>query len=161
MLVAKSPDEYYNLKQLWTCFCEIYEQNNHIHFAVKYAAYHYFRSKGWVVRNGFKFGTDCLLYKEGPPFSHALYSVIITYKIDDEEPETSKFKWNEISALTRVTKNARKQLIHCIVTIPKGILQDIASGPECIQHFMIDLIHVNRWNAGKGDFDSAKIFQNQ
>ena len=32
-------------------------------------------TKGWVVRDGTKFGSDFLLYKHGPPFFHASYSV--------------------------------------------------------------------------------------
>ncbi|CAJ0868179.1 13528_t:CDS:2, partial [Entrophospora sp. SA101] len=36
-----------------------------------YVAYHYFRSLGWVVRCGMKFGVDYVLYEKGPPFKHS------------------------------------------------------------------------------------------
>ncbi|CAJ0627487.1 13947_t:CDS:2 [Entrophospora sp. SA101] len=37
----------------------------------EYVAYHYFRSLGWVVRCGMKFGVDYVLYEKGPPFKHS------------------------------------------------------------------------------------------
>ncbi|KAJ3165600.1 tRNA splicing endonuclease subunit sen2 [Geranomyces variabilis] len=40
-------------------------------FAVKYAAYHYYRSRGWVVKSGIKFGAEYVLYKHGPIFRHS------------------------------------------------------------------------------------------
>ena len=40
-------------------------------FLVNYAAYHYYRSLGWVVKGGIKFCVDLLLYKRGPVFHHA------------------------------------------------------------------------------------------
>lgn len=40
-------------------------------FLVSYAAYHHYRSLGWVVKTGIKFCCDWLLYKKGLVFSHA------------------------------------------------------------------------------------------
>ena len=42
-------------------------------FLVNYAAYHYYRALGWVVKGGIKFCVDMLLYKRGPVFHHAEY----------------------------------------------------------------------------------------
>ncbi len=42
-------------------------------FLIHYAAYHYYRSHGWVVKGGIKFCVDYLLYKRGPVFQHAEY----------------------------------------------------------------------------------------
>ena len=160
LAIAKEDDKYYNLNELWSCFCQLYDPNNFAEFAARYAAYHYFRSKGWVVRNSVKFGSDYLLYKEGPPFYHALYSVVVTSKIQDQP--SRQFHWNEISGLTRVSQNAHKELLLCVVTIPKALsMTEITSSPECIQHFNIDLLHVNRWNSSKGEFDysqCSKVF---
>ena len=50
-------------------------------FDVKYAVYHHFRRKNFVVKDGTKFGADFLLYKEGPPFYHASYSVRIVQQV--------------------------------------------------------------------------------
>lgn len=158
--VAKqaTPNEYYSLQELWTHFCKLTDENDSLRFAARYASYYYLRSKGWIVRNGFKYGVDYLVYKEGPPFYHALFSVIVSHSIDDQLE--CDFKWNEISALTRVTQNSAKQLLRCIVTIPKSVTDLVVNGPECITGFSIDLVHINRWNLLKGEFNPAKCFYN-
>ena len=46
-------------------------------FLLNYVVYHHFRSLGWVVRPGIKFGVDYLLYNRGPVFSHAEFAVLI------------------------------------------------------------------------------------
>ncbi|KAF2743181.1 hypothetical protein M011DRAFT_379828, partial [Sporormia fimetaria CBS 119925] len=59
-------------------------------FALRYAAFHHFRSLGWVVRTGVKFGADFLLYNRGPAFSHAEFAVMVL-------PAYSHPYWNETS----------------------------------------------------------------
>lgn len=44
-------------------------------FVVRYVVYHYYRSQGWVVKDGLKYGTDFLLYKKGLVFGHSQYAV--------------------------------------------------------------------------------------
>ena len=46
-------------------------------FMISYAAYHHYRSLGWVVRSGVKFSVDFLLYNRGPAFSHAEFAVVL------------------------------------------------------------------------------------
>jgi tRNA splicing endonuclease len=47
-----------NVDQMWTLYC-----NSKKDFPPRYAAYHHFRSSGWIVRSGLKFGTDfCKLF---------------------------------------------------------------------------------------------------
>ena len=41
------------LLQMWRTFCA--RQRN---FLANYVAYHYLRSKGWVPKNGVKYGAD-------------------------------------------------------------------------------------------------------
>ncbi|MBE7181132.1 MAG: hypothetical protein INR71_07985, partial [Terriglobus roseus] len=52
-------------------------------FLTNYAAYHHFRSLGWVVRPGNKFAVDFLLYRGGPVFSHAEFAVAVVPAYDD------------------------------------------------------------------------------
>ncbi|KAJ1993707.1 tRNA splicing endonuclease subunit sen2 [Dimargaris cristalligena] len=46
-------------------------------FLVRYAAYHYYRSRGWVIRSGLKFACDYVLYKQGPAYQHSLFTVLV------------------------------------------------------------------------------------
>lgn len=74
------------LKQIWSAFQtvhsiphmpglmpDIYANRFDNPFLVNYAAYHYYRSLGWVIKGGIKFCVDLLLYKRGPVFHHAEY----------------------------------------------------------------------------------------
>ncbi|CAL1277271.1 unnamed protein product [Larinioides sclopetarius] len=54
-LIVKDKDKLLNLSALWKKFCALTPSGN---FPVMYTAYHHFRSKGWIVKNGLKFGTD-------------------------------------------------------------------------------------------------------
>ena len=54
------------------------------HFLLAYSTYHHFRSLGWIVRPGMKFGVDWLLYLRGPVFSHAEFAVVVMPAFKDE-----------------------------------------------------------------------------
>ncbi|KAJ2387478.1 tRNA splicing endonuclease subunit sen2, partial [Coemansia sp. RSA 2611] len=81
-------------------------------FALKYAAYFYYRAKGWAVRSGIKFGTDFLLYAKGPAHSHSKYAVMVRRR--DSEAES----WQFMFAQSRVCSQVRKALVVCYVDPP-------------------------------------------
>lgn len=74
----------------------------------QYVAYHHYRSHGWCVRSGIKFGCDFLLYKRGPPFQHAPFCI----KVLDVN-ETHDYTW--FSSLARVVGSTKKTLVLCYV----------------------------------------------
>ncbi|CAG2183988.1 unnamed protein product, partial [Oppiella nova] len=76
---------------------------------------------------------------------HSLYSVIIQYAIDGHYKQS--VDWFYMSALVRLQRNVRKELMVCVVDVPKDC--DISS-PNCIKSFEIDFLSFNRWNASKG-----------
>lgn len=45
--------KYLNIGETWDYFCKEYKP-----FIQKYVTYHYFRSKGWIVKPGLKYGGD-------------------------------------------------------------------------------------------------------
>ncbi|KAH9417174.1 tRNA-splicing endonuclease subunit Sen2 [Dermatophagoides pteronyssinus] len=144
-----SSKEFYGLDELWQCFCQLSNDNNDCStkFVTRFAAYYYFRSQGFVVNNGFKFGVDYLLYEEGPPFNHSHYAIIIEYKYDDDttDNETKTLNYNEISGLIRISNNSRKELILCTVIIPERYRSKLSiTGPGCIKYFKINLIQLRR-----------------
>ncbi|CAG2117833.1 unnamed protein product, partial [Medioppia subpectinata] len=109
-------NNYMTIDEMWETFGDHYSEDK-LEFAVHYSAYHYFRSKGWVVRNGTTFGTHLLLYKEGPHLYHSLYSVIIELSIDGQYKRP--LDWFYMSALVRLQRNVRKELLVCVVNIAK------------------------------------------
>ncbi|KAM9134367.1 tRNA-splicing endonuclease subunit Sen2 isoform 2-T4 [Pangshura tecta] len=105
---------YYNeepltILKLWEVFSEV--QPN---FRTTYMAYHYFRSKGWVPKVGLKYGTDLLLYRKGPPFYHASYSVIAELVNDNFVGSLRRpLNWMSLSGLNRTTMNVSKIILLC------------------------------------------------
>src|SRR5437667_12477929 len=67
-------------------------------FMLSYVVYHHFRSLGWVVRSGVKFGVDYLLYNRGPAFSHAEFAITVLpsyshgYWVETEERKAMVIK---------------------------------------------------------------------
>ncbi|GAA5864983.1 hypothetical protein JCM3774_003929 [Rhodotorula dairenensis] len=63
-------------------------------FLLSYAAYHHFRSLGWVTRSGTKFCVDWVLYGQGGPVGgHAEFAVLIipTY-VDPDDAKSNPFR---------------------------------------------------------------------
>ncbi|KAK2756492.1 hypothetical protein FQN54_005385 [Arachnomyces sp. PD_36] len=98
-------------------------------FIISYAVYHHFRSLGWVVRSGVKFGIDYLLYNRGPVFSHAEFALTIipsyshpywseTQERRDWAAEKQSRTWWWLHCVNRVQTQVRKSLLVCYVGIP-------------------------------------------
>ena len=98
-------------------------------FMLSYAVYHHYRSLGWVVRSGVKFGVDYLLYNRGPAFSHAEFALTVlpsyshSYWQSTEEHRTyvahkTKKPWWWLHGVNRVQAQVHKQLLICYVDIP-------------------------------------------
>lgn len=97
-------------------------------FIQDYIVYHHFRSLGWCVRSGIKFGCDMLLYKRGPPFSHAEYGIIIipNYNQNNNKPTTIDHddrikQWVDIQAVSRVVGGVKKSFMFAFVDIPSQV----------------------------------------
>ncbi|ODV63835.1 tRNA splicing endonuclease subunit SEN2 ASCRUDRAFT_73602 [Ascoidea rubescens DSM 1968] len=89
-------------------------------FIMKYVVYHNYRSKGWCVRSGIKFGCDFLIYNKGPPFSHAEFCLIVlpNYVDESKNRHVSK-KFSLLSGINRVIGGVRKSMILVYVNIPE------------------------------------------
>ncbi|XP_066587191.1 tRNA-splicing endonuclease subunit Sen2 [Prorops nasuta] len=136
-----------NINDTWHYFCKI-EEN----FIEKYVVYHYFRSKGWVVKPGLKYGGDFLLYKQGPPFYHASYIVIIdtldsdTYTRNPSLPSL-KMTWNNLFGLERLSETAAKEILFAQVLWPSSIPRsNCFESPEVLSNFLVKELLWRRWN---------------
>lgn len=100
-------------------------------FLLSYVVYHHFRSLGWVVRSGIKFGVDWLLYNRGPVFSHAEFAVFILpsyrhpYWHSTTELTGLKNKecrsWWWLHCVNRVQSQVRKSLLLVYVEVPPPV----------------------------------------
>ncbi|EEQ89182.2 hypothetical protein RJZ56_000705 [Blastomyces dermatitidis] len=98
-------------------------------FMLSYVVYHHFRSLGWVIRSGVKFGVDYLLYNRGPVFSHAEFAVCLLPAYSDpywtateeRRQKTAKKEgrtWWWLHCVNRVQAQVKKSLVLCYVEVP-------------------------------------------
>lgn len=104
-------------------------------FLTTYTIYHHYRSLGWVIRSGIKFGVDYLLYYRGPAFSHAEFAVLILpdysgwsgeekrlfigERGEREREEVERGRdWWWLHAANRVQSQVRKTLVLAYVEVP-------------------------------------------
>ncbi|NXV51414.1 SEN2 endonuclease, partial [Uria aalge] len=134
-------EEPLTILKLWEIFSEVKPN-----FKTTYMAYHYFRSKGWVPKVGLKYGTDLLLYRKGPPFYHASYSVIAELVDDNFEGSLRRpLSWKSLSGLNRTTVNASKELMLCYLIRPSDMTEKEMSTPECMKKIKVQELIVSRW----------------
>ncbi|KAJ2547557.1 tRNA splicing endonuclease subunit sen2 [Coemansia sp. RSA 1933] len=150
----------YTYADLWRTLQAV--SNDDDEFELRYAAYYYYRAKGWVVRSGIKFGSDFLLYKSGGPSkSHSLYSAIVrrfdSATMDGQKSHLSLDEtWQYMFALSRVTSQAQKSLLVCYVDPPPAgadsggdMHEHVKAGPPDLHQFGVQEFVVQRFNPNK------------
>ncbi|XP_007952299.1 tRNA-splicing endonuclease subunit Sen2 [Orycteropus afer afer] len=139
--------------KLWKAFTAVQPS-----FKTTYMAYHYFRSKGWVPKVGLKYGTDLLLYRKGPPFYHASYSVIIEL-VDDlfEGSLRRPFSWKSLAALSRVSVNVSKELMLCYLIKPSTMTDEEMESPECMKRIKVQEVILSRWVSSRERSDQDEL----
>ncbi|EPT00911.1 hypothetical protein FOMPIDRAFT_1121603 [Fomitopsis schrenkii] len=168
-ILDPTTSEPMTLKKIWSAFQqvhgiphipgvmpEIYANRFDNPFLVNYAAYHYYRSLGWVIKGGIKFCVDLLLYKRGPVFHHAEFAIVVIPVYEDPtDQETSPFdlansqpfSWTWLSTVNRVNSQVQKTLILTYVTIParSRVSQDLLSSPACLAHYSVREVVLRRF----------------
>lgn len=124
-------------------------------FILDYVVYHHYRSLAWCVRCGIKFGCDMLLYKRGPPFTHAEHAAIIIP--NDEGTETNR-DWFELASIARVIGTVKKNLVLVFVDYPSQSTFDEIIGlnlgekekfTQLFEHYKVSEILYKRWAPGR------------
>lgn len=126
-------------------------------FIISYVVYHHYRSLGWVVRSGVKFGVDYLLYNRGPVFSHAEFAVVVIPSYDhpywSETPERrnkaaskQERSWWWLHCVNRVQSQVKKSLVMVYVDIPPPASSDAKDdiGAQ-LRRYKIRDISIKRW----------------
>jgi len=124
-------------------------------FMVSYAVYHHYRSMGWVVRSGVKFGVDYLLYNRGPAFSHAEFAVTVLPNYTDGREEVGK-SWWWLHGVNRVQAQVHKSLILCYVDIPdREVLKEAVGDDgsihigEMFSKYKVRDVNLKRWTPNR------------
>ncbi|CAK1555755.1 unnamed protein product [Leptosia nina] len=107
--VLDSENKVLKVKDCWKLFAE-----SDSSFIRKYVVYHYYRSKGYIVKPGIKFGGDYLLYREGPGINHSDFIVVIKHEYDDYNT------WLSILAHVRMAVTTLKEILTIEVIEPNA-----------------------------------------
>ncbi|KAH8893250.1 hypothetical protein GQ53DRAFT_684814 [Thozetella sp. PMI_491] len=130
-------------------------------FLVHYVAFHHFRSLGWCVRPGIKFGVDWLLYLEGPVFNHGEFGVIVIPSFSDPRwPESSSSpdeypakSWHWLMGTVRVLSNVFKSLVLVYVDIPPPPVFDLILKENglaaALRKYHVREVMVRRWSSNR------------
>jgi len=143
LVVTNEEDEKeMNLVEMWNNYIKLETD-----FAYRYGVYHHCRSRGWVVRSGYSLGCDWLLYKLGPPFYHATFTVRVEV-VDGESGKLEKtippLTWTDVLAFNRMNKNVNKKLLLARVEMNNVQPQDWQS-PHLINKMGISLKRLFFW----------------
>lgn len=122
---------------------------SNLRFVSDYVVYHHFRSLGWCVRSGIKFGCDMLLYKRGPPFMHAEYAVMVV--------SDGWTTWEDFMAVARVVSGVKKTLVLVQVDGPSGqALEQAIAAPmtrallrELFSLYKVTEVVYHRWSPSR------------
>lgn len=127
-------------------------------FLVSYVVYHHYRSLGWIVRSGVKFGVDYLLYNRGPVFSHAEFALVVIPSYEDpywSETEERRIRstekqarsWWWLHCVNRVQAQVRKSLVVCYVEVPPPVPDDHPENDigALLGRYQIRDITIKRW----------------
>lgn len=145
LAITSSDDHKMTLNEMWCTFSK--KQSN---FIPMYAAYHHFRSKGWVVRFSKMYGLDFVLYQDGMAFHHASYCVIVNFVSErDYSQQEKQLCWKNISALCRINERAGKEILFCYIVRPENLTDEELKSPTCIKSFKIMEIIMRRWQPEK------------
>ncbi|XP_050544397.1 uncharacterized protein LOC126907280 [Daktulosphaira vitifoliae] len=107
--IKNEDNTVFNEDECWRIFSSLKPS-----FPFLYAAYHYYRSKEWVVKSGIQYGGDFVLYKISPVYYHSSYVVII----DINGHKTKLSSWSEMLGCVRMTEAASKDLLLCTIVGP-------------------------------------------
>jgi tRNA-splicing endonuclease subunit Sen2 len=126
---------------------DLFKQNDK-YFVQNYLVFYHFRSKNWVVKTGLKFGGDFLLYKQGPPFYHASYVVII-HVVDEnlqkiEDMNRRSMQNTCLMGLNRLCETAGKELLICEIVWPNAVKTEEVSFQD-LSKFSIKETIMKRW----------------
>ncbi|XP_039756073.1 tRNA-splicing endonuclease subunit Sen2 [Pararge aegeria] len=120
--IVNNKNNILNVQECWNLFSE--SESN---FVEKYVVYHYFRSKGYVVKPGIKFGGDYLLYKEGPGVNHADYIVVIN-------SGNKEIRWTSLLGHVRMATTTVKEIL--IAEVKRSNKENITL-PQDLQEYTI------------------------
>ena len=98
-----------SIEDCWLEFCKIQGKD---FFVTRYLAYHYYRSLGWIVKSGLKYGCDFVLYSKEIERVHAEFCVLVI---------KNDITWKDVERQSRLSITVAKTLLICSVKYSEKI----------------------------------------
>ncbi|KAI8099558.1 uncharacterized protein BX664DRAFT_289704 [Halteromyces radiatus] len=120
-------------------------------YAVNYIAYHYYRSQGWVPKDGLKFGVNFVLYQLGPKYRHAEFAVLVipcimsTTEHHHKQQQDILYNWTHLLRINRICSQVKKTLVLCYVTLPPSDICDTWH-LSIMNHCTVRQVILKRWS---------------
>ena len=106
---------------------------------VNYLVYKNYKNKGYILKDGLKYGVDFVMYKNDPKVSHSLYCLLVcnfdkkdqdNYSeivINDEKYliRLRRIDWKKIIKLTRLCEAVSKELLLVNYNFEKDIVENV------------------------------------
>ncbi|KAL7648678.1 UNVERIFIED_CONTAM: hypothetical protein RMT77_000585 [Armadillidium vulgare] len=149
LILTNEEDNEMTIDDMWSSFYKLRKN-----FPAMYAVYHHMRCKGWVVKNGFKFGADWLLYPEGPPFCHSQFMVCIqclwedTLEDDTHLSNNKRLTLTDIACLERLSNHVSKGLLLVQVLRPRDLIDEDLGSIACLKMLKIHVGLAQHWTPG-------------
>ncbi|XP_068224700.1 uncharacterized protein [Palaemon carinicauda] len=142
----KQGSKEFTIDQLWRKLV-----NDDQKFVARYAVYHHYRAKGWVVRSGLKFGADYVLYPVGPPFYHAQFTVMIQCvwsdtNARDDSLSSREMSWTNFSATERLNTHVKKTPLISYVLRPRSLTSEGLYKISCLKSLVVKEVVLSRWD---------------
>ncbi|KAI9226859.1 MAG: tRNA intron endonuclease [Piptocephalis tieghemiana] len=126
---------YCSSQYLWDTFTQDSKSPS---FLERYIAYHHYRSLGWCVRPGTRYGCDYALYPSDLTQHHSSYLVLL---LPSSGPDRCFWSLRRIYTTLRVTTQVNKQLVVCWVSLP----QDTSSPEKTLTSSTVSDTLLSRW----------------
>uniref|UniRef100_A0A915IN73 tRNA-intron lyase n=1 Tax=Romanomermis culicivorax TaxID=13658 RepID=A0A915IN73_ROMCU len=147
-MIVKTANKPMTLPVLWN-FCKKQKVNGKS-FAAFYAVYHYYRSKGWVVKRGDNYGVDFVLYKCHPQQYHSTYGVYILRQSENVDAQDAEsLTWRHLATLCRILKSVKKSLLVCHVKEKSDDAANDNKDEPQLENYIVDETNVSQWFTGK------------
>jgi len=146
MLVKNQQNHVLSIEECWNTFCFV--QPN---FFVNYVCYHHYRGTGWIPKSGIKYGTDWILYRNGPFQNHAEKTIIVACLASDScELDTTctqrKLNWPSLINVNRVSEQVNKCLSIFYVRKPLNVSnEELQRSPCYLPQFSVLEMSLIRW----------------
>ncbi|MED6155807.1 hypothetical protein PIB30_008709 [Stylosanthes scabra] len=126
------------IEELWH-----YMKSKKVTFPNFFKAYAHLRMKNWVVRSGFQYGVDFVVYRHHPSCVHSEYGVLVLSDGEAVKDVNGRLRvWSDVHCATRLVGSVAKTLL--VLYISRNGSRD--DSPSCLANYTVEERTITRWS---------------